>query len=107
MYGDQYHNIRQYKTFDFFQGYLKASLILGAVITAPGLLMVYIAAFLEESETAGYSAATALLYLILVLLAMFSIVHFIGGKVARKRKEAYDREVWERAEYERRRNQAS
>ena len=108
MYGTSDQPYRTYTTFDFFKGFLKASLIIDAIILVPGLFMVSIATFLDRSGTSEWgSEEEAWFMLILVLLGVFAIIHFIGGIVARRRKDAYDREVKERLEYEQRRNRAS
>lgn len=98
---------RTYTAFDFFHGFLIASFIIDAVILVPGLMMVSVATFLEKSGSTQASQDEAWLLLILILLGVFAIIHFIGGFVARRRKDAYDREVKERLEYEQRRNRSS
>ena len=99
---------RTYTAFDFFHGFLIASFIIDAVILVPGLMMVSVATFLDRSGTSEWgSEEEAWFMLILVLLGVFAIIHFIGGFVARRRKDAYDREVKERLEYEQRRNRSS
>jgi len=108
MYGTSDPAYRTYTTFDFFKGFLKASLIINGIILIPGLMIVSVARFLEHSSNPqGASESEAWLLLILVILGVFAVIHFIGGIVARRRKEAYDREVRERLEYEQRRNRAS
>ena len=81
--------IRHYKAFEFFKGFLKASIIVTAVLAVPSFIYCGISNFLYKSGNPDY--ANPEIKAVLFLVGIFALIHLIGGFVARKRRDENNR----------------
>lgn len=83
--------IRRYSAFEFFKGFLKASVIVTAVLAVPSYIYCGISNFLYKSGNPD--CANPEIKAVLFLAGIFALLHLIGGFVARKRRDAYNNSV--------------
>lgn len=83
--------IRHYTASEFFKGFLKASVIVTAVLAVPSYIYCGISNFLYKSGNPD--CANPEIKAVLFLAGIFALLHLIGGFVARKRRDAYNNSV--------------
>lgn len=83
--------IRYYTASEFFKGFLKASVIVTAVLAVPSYIYCGISNFLYKSGNPD--CANPEIKAVLFLAGIFALLHLIGGFVARKRRDAYNNSV--------------
>ena len=77
--------IRHYTSFECFKGFLKASIIVTAILAVPAYFYCSVSNFLYKSGNTDY--ANSGIKAFLFLAGVFALIHLIGGFVARKRRD--------------------
>jgi type VI protein secretion system component VasK len=77
--------IRHYNAFDFFTGFLKASIIVTVILAVPACFYCGISNFLYKSGNTDYANSGIKAFLFLV--GVFALIHLVGGFIARKRRD--------------------
>ena len=81
--------IRHYDAFECFKGFLKASIIVAAVLAVLSYFYCSVSNFLYKSGNTDYANSEIKAFLFIV--GVFALFHLIGGFIARKRRDEYNR----------------
>ena len=78
-------SVKRYSSFDFFTPFLAGSFITAFVLGIPAFMMCSVSRFLYMSGNESYKNTPYVV--MLILIAVFALIHLIGGFVARKKRD--------------------
>ena len=81
--------IRHYDAFECFKGFLKASIIVSAVLAVLSYFYCSVSRFLYKSGNPEYANSEIKAFLFIV--GVFTLLHLIGGFIARKRRDEFNK----------------
>ena len=81
--------IRHYDAFECFKGFLKASVIVTVILAILSYFYCSVSNFLYKSGNTEYANSEIKAFLFIV--GVFALIHLIGGFIARKRRDEYNK----------------